>query len=79
LLSFEGRLLDKHLLDLTGPLQALRNEQQRSIEGTARSHYIQGNSQLPSLAGGSQFNDLGPADDDFTFDMEDLQWLDAVQ
>jgi hypothetical protein len=45
--------------------------------GHTHNAHIDGN--LPLLQEGPLLNTLVPSDEDFTFDMEDLQWLDAVQ
>lgn len=80
LASFDGRLLSKDMLDIMGLSHApgLGSVTSNQILETVLDAAADGGDSLPSLAGGPYIDALGSGED-FSFDMADLQWLDAVQ
>lgn len=79
IVSFDGKFLAKDMLDVLGPFQRTESQNNLSIGITAPNTATHRRATLPALANSPRFVDLSPAEDDFTFDIEDLQWLDAVQ
>lgn len=78
-LHLNGRLLKKDMLEVSEVCQSKLHSQGLHLRehGHISDAHVDGH--LPLLQEGPLLNTLVPSDDDFTFDMEDLQWLDAVQ